>query len=160
MITCVRLGEVKETCLSDALISCALGLKFPLCTACCCPRYFGPCFFGHILGRFRKKYNLPSLRLGRECHPTRPSPCYFPDCCQMFWSLNPRSIELNIMFLHTFRCGPCTVCLMYRQMKFQSRNQFAQSNEPYIPSMHLGFEPYRVTRGVRAVNRRRATGMA
>uniref|UniRef100_A0A7S3YL27 Uncharacterized protein n=1 Tax=Lotharella globosa TaxID=91324 RepID=A0A7S3YL27_9EUKA len=58
-------GDNKWLCMSDTLIAMALNFKFCLCALCCCPRYYGPCFKGHILGRFRKKYNLPSLQCGR-----------------------------------------------------------------------------------------------
>uniref|UniRef100_A0A7S2TND0 Uncharacterized protein n=1 Tax=Lotharella oceanica TaxID=641309 RepID=A0A7S2TND0_9EUKA len=115
-------GDLKWTCLSDTLISLALNCKFQPCTLVCCPRYGECCFKGHVLGRFRKKYNLPSLKCGRDWHiKSMEGPWCFPDCCQM-----------------TF-CFPCTLCLMYRQMNAQGNT--AMTNEPYIPQQHFGWEP-------------------
>jgi len=115
-------GVSKWSCLSDCLIASILNAKFKPCTLLCCPQYCGPCFKGHILGRFRKKYNLPSLKFGNDCHFKRCESQYcFPDCCQMFW------------------CGPCTLCLMYRQMKLQQHR--ALTEEPYIPTRDFVFEP-------------------
>mmetsp|Transcript_4702 Transcript_4702/g.6994 ORF Transcript_4702/g.6994 Transcript_4702/m.6994 type:complete len:229 (-) Transcript_4702:125-811(-) len=70
------------------------------CTVMFCPHYCNACYQGHILARFRHKYNLPPLPFGKSMCGS-PSEHFFPDCCQM-----------------AFPCtGPCTLCLMCRQMR-------------------------------------------
>ncbi|GAB5359173.1 hypothetical protein AAMO2058_000522100 [Amorphochlora amoebiformis] len=93
--------ESPSRCFFDCCVAYWLTVYCCPCTALICPQFnlsgFCSCFLGHVLSRFRNKYDLPPLPEG-ECG------CYnkwcFPDCCQtccLVW--------------------PCTVCLMYRQMK-------------------------------------------
>mmetsp|Transcript_1293 Transcript_1293/g.1801 ORF Transcript_1293/g.1801 Transcript_1293/m.1801 type:complete len:249 (-) Transcript_1293:204-950(-) len=81
--------------------SCILSYPYcAICTCICCPQYYSCCFQGHILARFRNKYNLPTLPEGEGFSGPRGSQWCFADCVQMLpcW-------------------GSCTLCLMYRQRK-------------------------------------------
>ncbi|GAB5356521.1 hypothetical protein AAMO2058_000296800 [Amorphochlora amoebiformis] len=112
------------TCIQDHFISIGLTSMFK-CAYCLCPRYFGPVFRGHVLVRFRQKYNLAPLNFGSSlsCWNEGFMGQYcFPDCWQMVC------------------CGPCTICLMYRQMTAHNRVA-VNYGKVYIPDSMYNFDP-------------------
>mmetsp|Transcript_31400 Transcript_31400/g.76608 ORF Transcript_31400/g.76608 Transcript_31400/m.76608 type:complete len:240 (-) Transcript_31400:210-929(-) len=93
----------------DLCIAFVLSYYCGPCAVICCPQYCSICFNGHLLARFRNKYDMPLLPEGKGIIGTKGNLWCFADC----WQMLPC-------------CGPCTLCLMYRQMKHlhnESANQ-------------------------------------
>jgi len=69
-----------DFCIQLPFVGCASTFCFP-CTLICCPQYMIWCWQGHLLGRFRNKYNLPKLQFGESnnncCRRRQKSPNFF-----------------------------------------------------------------------------------
>mmetsp|Transcript_9559 Transcript_9559/g.23536 ORF Transcript_9559/g.23536 Transcript_9559/m.23536 type:complete len:230 (-) Transcript_9559:144-833(-) len=97
-------------CIRDCCFSTLIGNWLCPYNMCLCPHCIFPCYLGHILGRFRHKYNLPRLPEGDIFKVN--NACMFADEIQMI----------------TPCCCPCTLCLMYRTMKkFSNVSQFDET---------------------------------